>query len=109
MATDHGKMAEVLRTRTATADGAVTPAALRIGAAARAAEGPVMPEPYDALALTVGQASYRVTDTQVAAARNALGSDRATFEILMAAAVGAGLYRWDNAQRALSEVSDAAE
>jgi len=109
MATDHAELAEILRHRIAAVDGAVTPAALRNAAAARAADGAAMPEPYDALALTVGQASYRVTDAQVAAVRDALGSDGAAFEMLMAAAVGAGLYRWDKAMRALSEAPDATE
>jgi hypothetical protein len=109
MATDHPKLAGMLKTRIGTVEGAVTPAGLRTGAAARAADGPAIAEPYDALALTVGQPFYRVTDAQVAAVRAALGSDVAAFEILMAAAVGAGLHRWDNAMRALSEVSDAAE
>jgi hypothetical protein len=109
MATDHRKLAEILNTRIGAVEGAVTPAALRTGAAARAAGGPAIAEPYDALASTVGQASYRVTDAQVAAVRTALGSDVAAFEILMAAAVGAGLHRWGNAMRVLSEVSDAAE
>lgn len=109
MATDHTELAEVLRSRITGVDGAVTPAALRTAAAARAADGAAMPEPCDVLALTVGQASYRVTDAQVAAVRAALGSDSAAFEMLMAAAVGAGLYRWDNAMRSLSEAADATE
>ena len=109
MATDHAKLAEILKTRIGTVDSAETPAVLRSGAAARAAGGPAIAEPYDTLAATIGQASYRVTDAQVAAVRTALGSDRAAFEILMAAAVGAGLFRWDNAMRALSEAPDAAQ
>lgn len=109
MASVHSKFADRLRSRIGVAEGAVTPAELRVGVAARAAGGSAVPEPYETLAATVGQASYRVTDQQVAAVRAALGSDAAAFEILMAAAVGAGLFRWDNAMRALSEVSDAAE
>jgi hypothetical protein len=45
-----------------------------------------------------------VTDAEVAAVRDAAGSDRAAFEIVMSACVGAGLQRWD----AFREAIDAA-
>jgi hypothetical protein len=64
--------------------------------------------PYRELATTIGEASYRVTDEQVAAIRENLGSDKAAFELIMSASVGAGLRRWDVAQRAIQEADDAA-
>jgi hypothetical protein len=48
-----------------------------------------------------------VTDDQVSAVRQATGSDRAAFEIVLSAAVGAGLRRWDAAMRALKDAPDA--
>jgi hypothetical protein len=103
---DHRELAQAIRQRLAAAQ-VDTDAVLRTGAAARAAGGEPIPEPYDALARLVGEASYRVTDKEVAAVRDATGSDKATFEIVMAAAIGAGLSRWDHAIRALDEASDA--
>ncbi|MFJ4165811.1 hypothetical protein ACIPY5_09655 [Microbacterium sp. NPDC089698] len=50
-----------------------------------------MAAPYAELARTVGEASYGVTDEQVAAARRQAGSDRGAFEVVMAAGVGAAL------------------
>lgn len=63
--------------------------------------------PCDVLARTIAAASYRVTDAQVAAVRDALGSDKAAFEVVMSASVGAGLSRWDAARRAIRKASDA--
>ena len=60
----------------------------------RAAGGAPIVAPYDQLARDVGEASYRVTDAEVSAVRAATGSDRATFELVAAAAVGAALKRW---------------
>lgn len=106
-ALSHREHAHALRRQLATA-AAETDALLRTGAAARAAGGPAMAEPYDALARQVGEAAYRVTDAQVAAVRTAAGSEKAAFEIVMAAAIGAGLLRWDAAIGALEEAGDAA-
>jgi hypothetical protein len=86
----------------------VTDADLRRAAVNRAAGGPPLPAPYDDLVRTIGDASYRVTDAQVATVRSAAGSDKAAFEIVMAAAVGAGLMRWDKALKTLDEATDAA-
>ncbi|HWU28410.1 MAG TPA: hypothetical protein VN041_04860 [Microbacterium sp.] len=65
-------------------------------------------EPFRTLAEQVGRASFRVTDAQVDAVRDAAGSEKAAFEIVMAASVGAGLRRWDAAMRAIEEAGDAA-
>ena len=94
--------------RTAMAGGtAITEAALRTAVAARAAGGPPIAEPYDELARQIGDASYRVTDAEVDAVRQATGSDKAAFEIVMSACVGAGLARWDTAARVIEEATDA--
>lgn len=63
---------------------------------------------HEALARLVGEASYRVTDEQVAAVRASTGSDVATFELIMSASIGAGLRRWDAAWRVIEEATDAA-
>jgi hypothetical protein len=99
--------AQAVRTAVAS-DAGVTEASLRAAVAARAAGGPPADEPYDDLARQIGDASYRVTDAQVEAVRRAAGSDKAAFEIVMSACVGAGLTRWDAAARAIEEATDAA-
>lgn len=86
----------------------VTGPQLRAGAMARGAGGSSpFAEPYDALAVQIGEASYRVTDAQVEAVRLAAGSDKAAFEVVFAASVGAGLARWDEALRAIEGIDDA--
>ena len=104
--TDHHALAEALRTRIGGPDG-LTDAGQRRKVAARAAGGPPLEQPFDALAAQIGEAASQVIDDQVSAVRQATGSDRAAFEIVMSAAVGAGLRRWDAAMRALKEASDA--
>lgn len=54
---------------------------------------PPTDEPFDALARQIGEAAYRVTDAQVAAVVQKVG-ERAAFEMIIAAAAGAGLHRW---------------
>jgi hypothetical protein len=102
----HRHRAEALRTAMA-GDTGITVAALRTAVAARAAGGPSIAEPYDHLARQIGDASYRVTDAEVAAVREAAGSDKAAFEIVMSACIGAGLARWDAAARVIAEATDA--
>ncbi|RSD11788.1 hypothetical protein [Amycolatopsis eburnea] len=108
MSTDdsHRHRAEKLRAAIAGGTG-ITEAALRTAVAARAAGGPPVAEPYDELARQIGAASYRVTDAGVDAVRQAAGSDKAAFEIVMSACVGAGLARWDAAARVIAEATDA--
>lgn len=100
---DH---AEALRAAV-TGDTGETAPALRAGVLRRAAGGPPVAEPYDDLARQIGEAAYRVTDAQVAAVRAAVGSDKAAFEVIMTACVGAGLSRWDAAARAIEEAGSA--
>jgi len=102
----HRDRAETLRTAVG-ADTGVTDATLRTAVAARAAGGPPVAEPYDELARQIGEASYHVTDAEVAAVRQAAGSDKAAFEVVMSACVGAGLARWDTAVRVIEEATGA--
>lgn len=64
-----------------------------------------LPEPYAALAEQVAGDSYRVTDSAVHALRTAAGSDRAAFEVILSASIGAGLRRWDRAVSVIEEAS----
>jgi hypothetical protein len=106
--TEHRRFAEALRERVATAP-AATDAGLRRAALGRAAPGSSpLPAPYDGLVRQIDVAAPGVTDAQVAAVRAALGSDKAAFELVMAACIGAGLRRWDRAMAAIAEASDAA-
>jgi hypothetical protein len=102
----HRDRAEALRAAVA-GDTGVTEASLRNAMSARAAGGPPADEPYDHLARQIGEASFRVTDAEVDAVRQATGSDKATFELVMSACIGAGLARWDAAGRAIEEATDA--
>ncbi|MDX3191812.1 hypothetical protein PV458_25665 [Streptomyces sp. MN03-5084-2B] len=88
-------------------DTGVTDPALRTAAAARAAGGPPIAAPYDDLTRQIGDASHRVTEAEVAAVRQASGSDKAAFEIVMSACIGAGLARWEAAARVIAEATDA--
>ncbi|UMO99975.1 hypothetical protein [Amycolatopsis sp. EV170708-02-1] len=102
----HRYRAETLRSAMA-GDTGITEVALRTAVAARSAGGPPVAEPYDDLAWQIGDASYRVTDAELAAVRRAAGSDKAAFEIVMSACIGAGMARWDAATRILAEATDA--
>lgn len=104
---EHRQKAEALRARVGEAPGE-SDAALRKAALARAAGGTPLAAPYEAMVARIAAAPYRVTDAEVAAVRAASGSDKATFEIVMAAAIGAGLMRFDAAMRAIEEAGDAA-
>lgn len=101
---NHRELAAAVRQQV-TAASAETDAALRQAALARAAGGGPLPEPYEALAHQIAEDSARVVDRQVAAVRESAGSDKAAFEVVMAAAIGAGLHRWDKAMEALDAAS----
>jgi len=103
---EHRALAEALRYRVVEGRG-VSDHATRKAAADRAAGGPAMAVPYDDLARQIGEHSYRVTDAQVESVVQAAGSEKAAFEIIAAAAMGAGLARWRLAIKALDEASDA--
>jgi hypothetical protein len=106
VARSHAEFADGLRQRISGTG--VTDPDLRSGAMDRAAGGSPIAEPYDALAQQIGEAAYRVTDAQVAAVREAAGTDKGAFEIVLSASIGAGLMRWDAAMRAIEEAADAA-
>lgn len=103
----HRELAERLRSQARTV-GAGAPGVNSGAADAGAGQSSDLTEPLRTLAEQVGRASFRVTDAQVDAVRDAVGSDQAAFEIVMAASVGAGLRRWDAAMRAIEEAGDAA-
>ena len=86
----------------------IVPIAEREGALAAGAGLPAgIPPEHDSLARQIGAASYRVTDAQVEAVRRAAGSERAAFEVVLSASIGAGLRRWDAAVRAIEGAADA--
>lgn len=66
-------------------------------------------EPYGALVRQIREDSSRVTDGQVKAVRDAVSSEKAAFELVFAAAAGAGVRRWDAAVRAMTEAGDATD
>jgi hypothetical protein len=103
---DHQSFAEALKRRVLEGRGE-TETALRQCVAARAAGGPPLEQPYDDLAHHIGEAAYRVTDAQVTSVVAATGSEKAAFELIAAAATGAGLLRWQQAMSALKDLDDA--
>ncbi|MBT8163775.1 MULTISPECIES: hypothetical protein [Arthrobacter] len=102
----HVQLAAALRSRVA--DTGTLEPGLRRAILARAGGGNAAPEPYDALAKQVGEDSFRVTDAQVDAVLEETGSEKDTFEVILTAAIGAGLRRWDAAGKAIREAEDAA-
>src|SRR6202035_459305 len=103
---DHRALAEALRRRVLEGPGETRPE-LRQASAQRAADGRAADAPYDDLARQIGEAADRVTDAQVSSVLAAAGSEKATFEIIAAAALGAGLLRWQQAMHVLDEVTRA--
>jgi hypothetical protein len=103
---DHYSFSEVLRRRVLDGPGETDPA-LRQRVAARASGGPPIEAPYDDLARQIGEAAYRTTDVQVGRVLTALGSEKATFELIVTAAMGAGLSRGQQAIKALKDAADA--
>jgi hypothetical protein len=103
----HERHARALREAVA-GHAAATDVSLRSAAMERSAGGARVAEPYDDVVRQIGEAAYRVTDAQVAAVRDATGSDKGAFEIIMSACIGAGIARWDAAVRAIEGSGDAA-
>lgn len=101
---DHRTLAEELRKRVLEEPG-LTNTELRQAFAKRATGGAALSDPdYDKLALQIGQHSYKVTDEQVAKVVRKSGSEKAAFELMTAAAVNSGLYRWQRGLSLLKEV-----
>ena len=103
---DHDLFAETLKRRVLEGP-AITDPALRQRIAARAAGRPPIESPYDDLARQIGEAANSTTYAQVASVLRVTGSEKAAFEVIAAAAVGAGLLRWQQAIKVLEESSDA--
>jgi hypothetical protein len=103
---DHSTLVQALRLRVLEGPGE-TDRVVRQAMAERAAGGPAMAPPYDNLARQIGESARGVTDEQVAGAVQATGSERAAFELIVAAAVGAGLLRWQQGIKALDVAIDA--
>jgi hypothetical protein len=102
----HTELAAALRERVL-GSGVLAPE-LRPAILARGGGGPApVDAPYDALARQIGEASYRVVDRQVDEVRQAAGSEKAAFEVVLTACLGAGLARWDAAVAAIEEATDA--
>ena len=99
---DHKAFAEVLRKRILEEPGK-TDVKLREAMAHRATGGQSIEAPFDELALCIGKAAYQCTNEQVKKAIEKVGSEKAAFELITAAAVGAGLYRWDKGLSVLKE------
>ncbi|MGO4592591.1 hypothetical protein AB4Z18_02090 [Leifsonia sp. 2TAF2] len=102
----HESHAEQLRARVSVSG--LTSQELRLAALGAAIDDRDAPEPYGTLVRQIIADSARVSDGQVLAVREAAGSDKAAFEVILTAAIGAGLARWDAAQRAITEAKDAA-
>jgi hypothetical protein len=103
---DHRALAEALQRRVLDGPGK-TDRALRRAIAERATGGPAVEAPYDELARQIGASAAAVTDEQVARVLRATGSEKAAFEVIAAAALGAGLLRWRQGIEALDEATDA--
>lgn len=104
--TNHRILAEELRWRVLEGPGETPPSA-RQEAAKTAVGVSTVQDRYSDLARQIGDAAHRVTDAQVASAVSVAGSEKAAFEIIAAAAVGAGLLRWQQAIKTLEEAGDA--
>lgn len=99
---DHHAHAEALRRKVLEGPGLTSPTVRQTAAASAAGRSVVSTQAESGdLARQIGEAAALVTDAQVDRVLAALGSEKATFEIIMAAAVGAGLLRWQEGVRAL--------
>lgn len=98
-ANDHGDVVATLRHAVLDAP-ATTDPAMR---AAAAESGDPLPEPWQSYVMTVRDASYRVTDTDVDRLTAAGYSEDQIFEVTVAAAVGAALRSFDAGRNALGQ------
>ncbi len=104
---DHRALAEVLCKRVLEGPG-ITDIVLRQAIAKRATGGPSTGEAtYDDLALQIGHAAYKVTDEQVKKVVEKTGNEKAAFELIVAAAVGAGFYHWHKGLGIMEEATGA--
>ncbi len=103
---DHHAPAEALRYRVLEGPG-VSDRVRRKAAAERAPGGQAVAASYDDLVREIGGLSHRVTSAQVERLVREAGSEKAAFEVIAAAAMGAGLLRWRSAIKVLDEAGDA--
>lgn len=103
--TSHREHASALAAKAA--GSGTTDRELRLAVLAATTDGAAVPEPYRELATQIARNSAGVTDAQVAAVVRATGSAKEAFEVILTAAVASGLQRWDAAERAIKEASDA--
>ena len=103
---DHRLLAEALRRRVLDGPGETDPT-VRQGVAATAMGGAPPRDPCEGLARQIGEAACRCTDVHIANVIRATGSEKAAFEVILAAAVGASLFRWQRAIEAVEEATDA--
>jgi hypothetical protein len=102
---DHRTLAEELRSCVLEGPG-LTDISLRQATASRAAGSTSVAEPtYDSMAQQIGQNSYKITDEQIEKVVQKAGSEKAAFELITAAAVGSGLYRWNKGLGLLQEAN----
>lgn len=99
---DHKLFAKELE-NTIFSEHGVSDLKLRKAMSLRAVVGEPLTEPYETLALQMGKNAYKITDSQVANVLKATGSEKKTFELIIASAVGVGLYMWKIASKALEE------
>ncbi len=103
---DQRALAEVLRKRVLEGPG-ITDVALRQGMAKRATGGPAVAEPWRMTIIWPGNhwpgSLSVVTDEQVKKAVQKTGNEKAASELIVAAAVGAGFYRWQKGLNVLEE------
>jgi hypothetical protein len=104
--TNHHALVEKLRQRVLEGPGEIPPA-VRQEAAKVAAGVSTAQDCYSDLARQIGESAHRVTDAQVASVLSVAGSEKAAFEIIAAAALGAGLLRWQYAIKTIEEAGDA--
>lgn len=104
--TNHRTLVEALRRRVLEGPGETPPVA-RQEAAKTAAGVSAGLDRYSDLARQIGASALRVTDAQVAGVVSEAGSEKTAFEIIAAAALGAGLLRWQQAMKMLEEAGDA--
>ncbi|MGN6604107.1 MAG: carboxymuconolactone decarboxylase family protein [Ginsengibacter sp.] len=91
---DHHLMAENLRYSVMEGP-AVINSDLRRAIAIRAGGGPAIEDPYDTITEKIGKYAYKVNDSDVNLLVRTSGSEKAAYEVIIVAATGAGLFRWD--------------
>jgi hypothetical protein len=104
--TKHHILVEALRQRVLDGKGESDIELRRSAAAAGAGDVPVPEDQIEGLAKQIGEAAYRVSDDEVSDLVAVAGGQKAAFEIIAAAALGAGLMRWNRAMALLDPVRE---